>query len=72
MLVATIDSLVGRLGCFASNKYLGKLLRVSDTHIAHMIGTLRGFNLIRIVKFDGRKRYLDTKWHRVEQHFTGD
>ena len=72
MLLATIDSLVGRVGCYASNNYLGKLTGVGPKHIAYMIGTLRGLNLVRVVNFDGRKRYLDTKWHRIEKHFRGD
>jgi len=72
MLLATIDSLVGKIGCYASNKYLGKLLKCGPKHIAYMIGTLRGLNLVRVVKFDGKRRFLDTKWHRADQGFRGD
>lgn len=72
MLLATIDSLVGKLGCFASNEYLGNLFRCGPKHIAYMIATLREKGFVRTVRFDGKKRYLETKWHRVDKHFRGD
>ena len=71
MLLVTIDALCGSRGCFASNEYLGKQIRVSANRIAHMIGTLRGLGLVNIVRFDGRKRYLETKWNRAEKDFRG-
>jgi hypothetical protein len=66
-LLATIDSLVTpEKGCFASNKYLGKMLGVRPDYIARLISKLKQKQLIQQVKFDGRRRYLETVWSRIE------
>jgi len=66
-LLATIDSLVTpEKGCYASNKYLGEILGVRPDYIARLISKLKHKDLIKQVKFDGRRRYLETVWSRVE------
>ena len=66
-LLATIDSLVTpETGCFASNEYLGEILGVRPDYIARLISKLKKKKLIRQVKFDGRRRFLETVWSRVE------
>ena len=66
-LLATIDSLVTpEKGCFASNKYLGDLLNVRPDYIARLISKLKAKGLLNQIKFDGRRRYLETVWSRVE------
>ena len=66
-LLATIDSLVTpERGCFASNKYLGELLGVRPDYIARLIGKLKAKGLINQTKFDGRRRFLETVWSRIE------
>ena len=67
VLLALIDSLVNvkGVGCFASNDYLGQKLSLSGSRIKQMIGHLKELGLIKQVSFDGRKRYLETAWSRV-------
>lgn len=66
-LLATIDSLVTpEKGCFASNKYLGEILGVRPDYIARLISKLKKKKLISQVRFDGRRRFLETVWSRVE------
>ena len=67
-LLATIDSLVTpEKGCFASNKYLGEMLGVRPDYIARLISKLKQKQLIQQVKFDGRRRFLETVWSRIEE-----
>lgn len=72
VLLATIDSLIGMRGCFASNAYLAKRCRVKEPEISRMISRLKKMGLIRQIGFDGRTRTLETKWHRAEQEFSDD
>jgi len=67
-LLATIDSLVSpKEGCFASNKYLAEILGVRPDYIARLISKLKKKKLISQVRFDGRRRYLETVWSRIEE-----
>lgn len=70
LLLATIDGLVKHgkrgLGCFASNETLAKMMHLKNPiTVANMIVRLKRMGLLRLVKFDGRRRYLETKWSRV-------
>ena len=66
-LLATIDALVTEEhGCYASNKYLGKILGIRPDYVARLIGKLKAKQLIKQVRFDGRRRYLETEWSRVD------
>ena len=61
LVLMLVHSFVGKGGdCFASNRYIGEKLRVSETRARHIIAGLveKGF-LIR-TDFDGRKRFLTT------------
>ena len=57
-LLAEVDSLDHGNGWFASNKYLGIFLRVSEGRIANMISDLRKRGYVTTIKSDGRRRYL--------------
>ena len=66
-LLSLIDSLVSAKGegCFASNEYLGNKLQLGGDRIKRMISNLKKLGLIKQVKFDGRKRYLETVFSRI-------
>jgi len=72
-LLSLIDSLVSAKGegCFASNEYLGKKLHLGVDRIQRMISNLKGLGLVKQVKFDGRKRYLETVFSRITLEETG-
>lgn len=69
MLLAMIDSLVEHkpngsvIGCFASNRWLANNMNISDaTWISKLISKFKKMGLVEEHFFDGRKRYLFTKW----------
>jgi hypothetical protein len=45
-------------GCFASNEYFAKFLKVSDRQVQRYISNLKKYNLILQTNFDGRQRSL--------------
>jgi len=66
LLLATIDSLVSKdKGCFASNEYLAKKLRIEPDTISRAVTKLKRLGLVRQVGFDGRRRILETCWSRI-------
>jgi Mn-dependent DtxR family transcriptional regulator len=50
ILFAEIDSFEGKNGCFASNSYLAKILKVSPGRISQMVSSLKekGFISVKI------------------------
>ena len=73
LLVAIIDALANhRKGCFASNAWLAKQIRVSPSRVTHMLTTLKKLGYVKQIDFDGRKRILGTKWSRTEKPFRGE
>jgi hypothetical protein len=64
LLVATIDSMVNRFGkgCYASNNYLGCLIRISPTETSRMISRLRKIGLLFHTGYYKRRRMLETAW----------
>lgn len=75
-LLATIDGFVahGKYGkgvaCFASNKALGRYTNCEERNIQVMLSKLKSMGLVRELGFDGRKRYLDTKWSPADYIYT--
>ncbi len=69
ILLMVIDSLVNVKGndCYASNKYLGQILHVSERMVRNMIEHLRELKLVRRTGFNGKRRTLVTAWSRVPQ-----
>ena len=67
LLLSLIDSLVSAKGegCFASNEYLGNKLQLGGDRIQRMVSNLKKLGLVKQVKFDGRKRYLETVFSRI-------
>lgn len=69
LLLATVDSFVKRgkasVGCFASDDYLGRKMNMAPRSIRRALSKLRKLKLIRTICFDGRKRYMETKWSRA-------
>jgi len=45
-------------GCFASNKYLGRIMGLSASRIANVISDLRGRGYVETLGFDGYMRRL--------------
>lgn len=67
VLLAMVDSLVAPdTGCYASNAYLGARLHCGPDQVRRMVSKLRGMGLLVDVGFDGKKRYLETAWSRVQ------
>lgn len=67
-LWAEILSFEGKDGCYASNKYLAKILRCSEKYIGKMVKKLKDLRLIYQHSFDGRRRYLKTyQKHKKEK-----
>lgn len=61
ILLCEIDSLSKKeKGCFASNQHFVDKLRLSETNVSKAISKLIQLELVFVVKFDGRKRYLKT------------
>ncbi|XDD56286.1 helix-turn-helix domain-containing protein (plasmid) [Leptospira sp. WS4.C2] len=57
-LYAEIFSLDARGGCFASNEYLGTVLRLKRDTISRLVSELKKKGLLKQTGFDGRKRFL--------------
>jgi hypothetical protein len=75
MLLTTIDGLVSRnpagqfVGCYASNAYLGKRLGgICAERVSRIISRLVSLNLVTITGFNGRKRYIETRWSRINKN----
>ena len=68
VLLSRVDRLVNSkgAGCFASNKYLAEQMGVSLNTISTMISKLIQMGLLIQIKFDGRRRLLETCWSRIE------
>lgn len=63
ILLAIIDSLSHpEKGCFASNEYLGKRIKLIATEVSRVISKLKKMGLLVQISFDGRRRYLKTIW----------
>ncbi|TGK54217.1 helix-turn-helix domain-containing protein [Leptospira bouyouniensis] len=64
-LYAEIVSLDANDGCFASNEYFAKILRLKRDTVSRLISQLKEKGLLVQTRFDGRKRFLkpvlDTK-----------
>lgn len=57
-LYAEIVSLNAKGGCFASNEYLGAVLRLKRDTVSRLVSQLKKKGLLKQTGFDGRKRYL--------------
>lgn len=67
ILLIEIDSLDNGEGCFASNEYFSKFLRIGAGQVANVISELRQAGLIEDIRFDGRNRYI-----RVQEKLKAD
>lgn len=71
LLLAQISGLSkSNEGCHASVSYLGQLLDTKETQTREMISHLLSLKLIRVVKFDGRRRWLEPWYDRPCQERT--
>ena len=59
-LLAEIRSLDNEEGCYASNKYFSKFFKVSEKNISNCINNLIKKKYINLIRFDGRKRFLES------------
>jgi hypothetical protein len=62
VLLAEIESLDHGKGCFASNTYLAEFLHTSPNRVANLLSKLRKGGYLIDRSFDGRKRFVSTKW----------
>lgn len=61
ILLMEIDSFTARgQECYISNEYIAELLGVSERCASKYLSHLIDFGAIRVVKFDGRKRYVES------------
>ncbi|PJZ79377.1 helix-turn-helix domain-containing protein [Leptospira meyeri] len=65
-LYAEIVSLDASGGCFASNEYLGTVLRLKKDTISRLVSELKKKGLLKQTGFDGRKRFLKPIFLQVE------
>lgn len=62
-----IDSLdVSEEGCYASNEYLSKFCNCTETKVSKAVAKLVKLNYLKIIKFDGRKRFLKSNINFVQ------
>ena len=67
-LLAEISSMSkGELGCYASNEYLSKFLGVNERYVKKLLASLKKMGLIKVVSFDGRKRYLQAVQSKIDE-----
>lgn len=57
-LYAEIVSLDAKDGCYASNEYFAKILRLKQDTISRLVSQLKAKGLLVQTRFDGRKRFL--------------
>ena len=60
-LVAEINSFCdykNKKYCYASNQYFSSFIKCSNSSITNAISRLIKINVVELVKFDGRKRFL--------------
>lgn len=60
IILAEINSLDGDEGCFASNQYLANFCQCSEAKITKSIALLIKIGYVKVISFDGRKRFLKT------------
>lgn len=58
IILATIDAMDNGEGCFASNECLCELCQCSKNKVSSTISLLVELNYIKIINFDGRRRFL--------------
>ena len=61
ILIMEIDSFTAKdRECYISNEYIAELLGVSVSWASKCLSRLLELGLVRVVKFDGRKRYVES------------
>ena len=61
ILLMEIDSFTAKdRECYISNEYIAELLGVSVSWASKCLSHLLELGLVRVVKFDGRKRYVES------------
>lgn len=61
ILLMEIDSFTSKgHDCYISNEYIADLLGVTERSASRLLSHLLESGLIRVVKFDGRKRYVES------------
>lgn len=58
VIFVEIDSLDGKDGCWASNKYLAEFCQCSQDKITRTVKKLQEMNFIEVTNFDGRHRVI--------------
>lgn len=68
IILVEINSLDGEDGCFASNEYLAEFCQCSEAKVSKAISLLTELGYVKVVKFDGRKRFLKTCLVKIKSH----
>jgi len=67
-----LDRISKRNECFASNKHLAQILRVSESSVSNAVSYLIRLGLLTFESFDGRKRVLHSNIKTRELDVKGD
>lgn len=68
IILVEIDSLdATEEGCYASNKYLAEFCQCTETKISTSIKKLVELGYIKVINFDGRKRFLKSRLKENER-----
>lgn len=66
IIFVEIDSLDNtEEGCYASNEYLAKFCQCTETKISIAVKKLIDLGYLRVIKFDGRHRYLKSNFKYI-------
>ena len=68
IILVEINSLDGEDGCFASNEYLAEFCQCSEAKVSKAISLLSELGYVKVVRFDGRKRFLKTCLVKNKSH----
>lgn len=68
IILVEINSLDGEDGCFASNEYLAEFCQCSEAKVSKAISLLAELGYVKVVRFDGRKRFLKTCLVKNKSH----
>lgn len=72
ILLMEIDSFTSKgKDCYISNEYIQNLLGVSERAARSYLSNLIKYDYVKMVKFDGRKRYVESNCRAGWQNFAG-
>lgn len=64
LIYTMVAALQGAEGCYASNAYLANSVGIGERAVQKALVRLRVLGLVQTIKFDGRRRWLQTTWQQ--------